>query len=329
MILKLIMFCFIVVNIIILAITAYVSHFNPLETAFTYLCLWFFLIKKILLTVLGLFRHPIRMPRYLVLRAISLIMNYIRTDILIFGPIVIELILPTAAVYVLMLPLHWHFLIKIILAYLVVIIIYEGKRTAWIFYRVHNSYRRLYAGACYWHQYFKNAADAIYEDLHHLPHSEKVSPEDRRKSEYENSARSYKDDLEEDEKKKRQKGTGEAGSRSRRRRTGAGDTGSEHAESYGMGMDNAKAGLDRSIRRLNILYGDELKVFGLQGVNFTEDDLKKKYRELAKRYHPDNFPDSEDAKMKEKTLMTVNRAYSILHREIQKMIRNIPSTGDG
>lgn len=43
--------------------------------------------------------------------------------------------------------------------------------------------------------------------------------------------------------------------------------------------------------------------------DFTKDELKKKYRQLAKKYHPDLNPDNEDAKEK---LQEINEAYAIL-----------------
>lgn len=43
--------------------------------------------------------------------------------------------------------------------------------------------------------------------------------------------------------------------------------------------------------------------------NFTKPELKKKYRQLAKKYHPDLNPDNEDAKEK---LQEINEAYAIL-----------------
>ena len=46
--------------------------------------------------------------------------------------------------------------------------------------------------------------------------------------------------------------------------------------------------------------------------NFTEDSLKKKYRELSKKYHPDINPDGGE-KFKE-----INEAYDILSDSCKK-----------
>ncbi len=46
--------------------------------------------------------------------------------------------------------------------------------------------------------------------------------------------------------------------------------------------------------------------------DFTKDELKKKYRKLAKKYHPDLNPDNEEAKEK---LQEINEAYAILSND--------------
>lgn len=46
--------------------------------------------------------------------------------------------------------------------------------------------------------------------------------------------------------------------------------------------------------------------------DFTKDELKKKYRQLAKKYHPDLNPDNEEAKEK---LQEINEAYAILSND--------------
>ena len=42
-------------------------------------------------------------------------------------------------------------------------------------------------------------------------------------------------------------------------------------------------------------YSEALNIFML-GFNFTEQDLKKSYRSLSKKYHPDNFLTEEEKK---------------------------------
>ena len=46
--------------------------------------------------------------------------------------------------------------------------------------------------------------------------------------------------------------------------------------------------------------------------DFTKDELKKKYRKLAKKYHPDLNPDNDEAKEK---LQEINEAYAILSND--------------
>lgn len=43
--------------------------------------------------------------------------------------------------------------------------------------------------------------------------------------------------------------------------------------------------------------------------NATDDEIKAKYRELAKKYHPDNYTDSPLADLAEEKMKEVNEAY--------------------
>lgn len=56
-----------------------------------------------------------------------------------------------------------------------------------------------------------------------------------------------------------------------------------------------------------------MKVFNIQD-NFTELDLKKKYKELVKKYHPDV---KNKVKNKEKMIKKINKAYNILHNYLK------------
>ena len=52
-------------------------------------------------------------------------------------------------------------------------------------------------------------------------------------------------------------------------------------------------------------YANAMKLFGLTGT-YTQEELKKKYRELLKKYHPDNY-NGDDTYAKK-----INEAYSLL-----------------
>ena len=52
--------------------------------------------------------------------------------------------------------------------------------------------------------------------------------------------------------------------------------------------------------------------------NASDADIKKAYRELAKKYHPDNYADSPLADVAEQKMKEVNEAYDEINRMRQK-----------
>ncbi len=47
----------------------------------------------------------------------------------------------------------------------------------------------------------------------------------------------------------------------------------------------------------------------------TDDEIKKAYRELARKYHPDNYQDSNLADLAEEKMKEVNEAYDLIQKE--------------
>ena len=59
---------------------------------------------------------------------------------------------------------------------------------------------------------------------------------------------------------------------------------------------------------------DPYKVLGISR-DATDDDIKKAYRALAKKYHPDNFPDPTMSELASEKMKEINEAYdTILHQ---------------
>lgn len=50
-------------------------------------------------------------------------------------------------------------------------------------------------------------------------------------------------------------------------------------------------------------------------VTATDDEIKKAYRELAKKYHPDNYADSPLADLAQEKMKEINEAYDTIQRE--------------
>jgi DnaJ domain len=64
---------------------------------------------------------------------------------------------------------------------------------------------------------------------------------------------------------------------------------------------------------------DYLKLFSLNS-NSSLNDLKKAYRKLAKKNHPDRFIDKEQKKKQEKIMTGINEAYQKLLMDFEKII---------
>ena len=70
-------------------------------------------------------------------------------------------------------------------------------------------------------------------------------------------------------------------------------------------------------------YGDALRILELDG-DYTEEQLKKNYRNLMKKYHPDlHTKESEQEKLiLEKRAKDINEAYEILAKSIKHRSNN-------
>ena len=62
---------------------------------------------------------------------------------------------------------------------------------------------------------------------------------------------------------------------------------------------------------------DPYEVLGVSP-NASDDEIKKAYRDLAKKYHPDNYADSPLADLAEQKMKEVNEAYDMINNMRQK-----------
>lgn len=54
----------------------------------------------------------------------------------------------------------------------------------------------------------------------------------------------------------------------------------------------------------------------------TDDEIKKAYRDLAKKYHPDNYAGSSQAQGSEEMMKEINEAYDTIQKERQQQKEN-------
>ena len=59
---------------------------------------------------------------------------------------------------------------------------------------------------------------------------------------------------------------------------------------------------------------DPYKVLGVSR-DATDDEIKKVYRELARKYHPDNYTDTNLAELAEEKMKEINEAYDQIQTE--------------
>ena len=52
--------------------------------------------------------------------------------------------------------------------------------------------------------------------------------------------------------------------------------------------------------------------------NATDEEIKKAYRELARKYHPDNYQNNPLADLAEEKMKEINEAYAVLSDPEQK-----------
>ena len=84
----------------------------------------------------------------------------------------------------------------------------------------------------------------------------------------------------------------------------------------------------RNTERTQIDMNDPYKVLGVS-YDATDDEIKKAYRELAKKYHPDNYQGSQLADLAEEKMKEVNEAYDTILRQRQNGQRNTSSGSSG
>ena len=73
---------------------------------------------------------------------------------------------------------------------------------------------------------------------------------------------------------------------------------------------------------------DPYKVLGISP-NATDDEVKKAYRELARKYHPDNYRDSDLAEMAGEKMKEINEAYDTIQAQRSGKTRTGRSYGGG
>ena len=63
--------------------------------------------------------------------------------------------------------------------------------------------------------------------------------------------------------------------------------------------------------RINTMYRDPYEILGVTK-DASEEDIKRAYRELAKKYHPDNYTDPNMAALASEKMQEINEAYEYI-----------------
>lgn len=67
---------------------------------------------------------------------------------------------------------------------------------------------------------------------------------------------------------------------------------------------------------------DPYKVLGVSR-DATDDEIKKAYRELARKYHPDNYNGNPLADLVEEKMKEINEAYEMIQKERSRAGRTV------
>jgi curved DNA-binding protein CbpA len=61
------------------------------------------------------------------------------------------------------------------------------------------------------------------------------------------------------------------------------------------------------------MQSDPYKILGIESTA-SDEDVKKAYRELAKKYHPDNYANTPLADLAEEKMKEINEAYDTIRK---------------
>ena len=73
---------------------------------------------------------------------------------------------------------------------------------------------------------------------------------------------------------------------------------------------------------------DPYKVLGVSR-DASDDEIKKAYRELARKYHPDNYAGNPLADLVEEKMKEINEAYEMIRRERNGSRSSSPGSSGG
>lgn len=281
-IIKILLFSFILINIGILALCI-IFHFDFKSSKRIFCTLYLRFFSKSSFLIRKGFFHPILFSRFLFHKIVSMFLFLVKE---LLNP---ELIMGTYAILAIIyfsyktcriLGFGWFVTIIFMLVAFVTLVMLSSRYFNRIWPVLFAPWKKL----CYIYMANKNLSDSLYERISGKVPIEKISPDEYSRLREEEFLSFI-----------------ERVNTPREIKSSKSDKPAVHKITY-----------------LDIMYPNELALFGFYMKDFTLEDLKHKKRELLKIHHTDNFREAKDISFHQKKCIEITEAFSIISSAIEK-----------